>query len=50
MLLGPQNLSILRVDIILKMFFLFVGVIMKESLFSVDEKLLKDLLENLIFN
>ena len=50
MLLGPQNLLILRDDIILQISSLFVAVIMKESLFFVDKKLLKDLFENLIFD
>ena len=50
MLLRPQNLLILRDDIILQISSLFVAVIMKESLFFVDKKLLKDLFENLIFD
>ena len=48
-LLGPQDLLMLR-DITLQIFSLFVAVIMKESLFFVDKKLLKDLFENLIFD
>ena len=50
MLLGPNDLLILRDDIILWISSLFVSVIMKESLFFVDKKLLKDLFENLIFD
>ena len=48
-LLGSQDLLMLR-DITLQIFSLFVAVIMKESLFFVDKKLLKDLFENLIFD
>ena len=48
-LLGPQDLLMLR-DITLQIFSLFVAVIMKESLFFVHKKLLKDLFENLIFD
>ena len=40
----------LRDDITLQISFLFVTIIMKESLFFVDKKLLKDLFENLIFD
>ena len=40
----------LRDDITLQISSLFVAVIMKESLFFVDKKLLKDLFENLIFD
>ena len=49
-LLGPQDLWMLRDDITLQISSLFVVVIMKESLFFVDKKLLKDLFENLIFD
>ena len=49
-LLGPQDLLMLRDDITLQISSLFVVVIMKESLFFVDKKLLKDLFENLIFD
>ena len=49
-LLGPQDLLMLRDDITLQISSLFVAVIMKESLFFVDKKLLKDLFENLIFD
>ena len=47
MLLGPQDLLILRDDIILQISSLFVAVDRKESLFFVDKKLPNDLLENL---
>ena len=47
MLLGPQDLLILRDDIILQISSLFVAVDRKESLFFVDKKLPKDLFENL---
>ena len=47
MLLGPQDLLILRDDIILQISSLFVEVDRKESLFFVDKKLPKDLFENL---
>ena len=47
MLLSPQDLLILRDDIILQISSLFVAVDRKESLFFVDKKLPKDLLENL---
>ena len=49
-LLGPQDLLMLRDDITLQISSLFVVVIMKESLFFVDKKLPKDLFENLIFD
>ena len=49
-LLGPQDLLILRDDIILQISPLFVAVITKKSLFFVDKKLLNDLFENLIFD
>ena len=48
-LLGPQDLLTLR-DITLQISFLFAAVIVKESLFFVEKKLLKDLFENLIFD
>ena len=48
--MGPQDLLMLREDITLQISSLFVAVIMKESLFFVDKKLLKDLFENLIFD
>ena len=44
MLLGPGDLLLLRDDIILLISsYLFVAVITKKSLFSIDKKLLKDL-------
>ena len=49
-LLGPQDLLMLRDDITLQISSLFVAVIMKESLLFVDKKLLKDLFENLTFD
>ena len=49
-LLGPQDVLILRDNIISQSSSLFVLFIMKESLFFVDKKLLKDLFENLIFD
>ena len=49
-LLGPQDLLLLRNDIILQISSLFVAVITKESLFFADKKLLNDLFENLIFD
>ena len=48
-LLGPQDLLILRDDIILQISSLLVEVILKESLISDDKKFLNDLFENLIF-
>ena len=45
-LLGPQDLLILRDDIILQISSLFVAVIVKDSLLFFD----KDLFENLIFD
>ena len=49
MLLVPQDLLVLRDDMILQIFSLFVEVIMKESLISDDKKVLNDLFQNLIF-
>ena len=49
-LLGLQDLLILKDDIILRVSSLFVAVIMKESLFYVEKKLLKNLFENLVFD
>ena len=48
-LLGPQDLLMLRY-ITLQISSLFVAFIMKESLFFADKKILKDLLENWIFD
>ena len=48
-MLGPQDLLLLRDDIILSISSLFVEVIMKESLISDGKKFLIDLFENLIF-
>ena len=48
-LLRPQDLLILRDDIILQISCLFVEVILKESLISEDKKFLNDLFENLSF-
>ena len=49
MLLVPQDLLVLRDDMILQISSLFVEVIMKESLISDDKKVLNDLFQNLIF-
>ena len=49
MLLVPQDLLVLRDDMILQISPLFVEVIMKESLISDDKKVLNDLFQNLIF-
>ena len=49
MLLVPQDLFVLRDDMILQISSLFVEVIMKESLISDDKKVLNDLFQNLIF-
>ena len=49
MILGPQDLLILRNDIVLQISNLFVAVNMKKALFFVDKKILKDLFGNLIF-
>ena len=49
-LLDLQDLLILRDDIILQVYSLFVAVIMKESFFFVEKKLLKNLFENLVFD
>ena len=46
---ASTDLIILRDDITLQIYFLFVTVIMKESLLFVDKKLLKDLFENVVF-
>ena len=49
MLLVPQDLLVLRDDMILQISSLFVEVIKKESLISDDKKVLNDLFQNLIF-
>ena len=49
-LLGPQDLLLLRDDVILHISCLFVEVIKKETLISDDKKILNDLFDNLIFD
>ena len=49
-LLGPQDLLLLRDDVTLHISYLFVEVIKKWTLISDDKKILNDLFGNLVFD